>query len=315
MNLVFEFGGNHEICQLVYESIYAQVDVFYPHIKKTLVERDRRPSPYPGGRDSLYNMVVYNADNRKCTILSFWERGLDTLLCGSYAPDHGYVWGDDLQYVHLIGGMGINKEMLAQSTVQKFTPFLYTLDLEKKYNQIQATKSPYVFDQKIKKAAFVGKLYPARMEIVKYLQGHPLIDIYDDTFGFFNEDYFRKMNEYAITLSLNGNAEICVRDLESMGLGIPIVRSELSSLLLHPIVPEVHYLRGSDPSCTAGMNYTYGTTKMIAEQLVDRIETALKEPEHLQYISQNGLQYYDNFVHHDKVVQEFFKVFNPEELS
>jgi hypothetical protein len=40
------------------------------------------------------------------------------------------------------------------------------------------------------------------------------------------------MSQYALTLSFNGNGEWCLRDVESMGLGIPTVRAEMKTLIL-----------------------------------------------------------------------------------
>jgi hypothetical protein len=305
MDLLFEFSGPNQGFNATYNQIYNEIDTKYSEIKKSRFEHFGHCA-HPGGRCGVSNMAIINQDNSKTVILSFWDRGMDAL----HANEWEIGWPGNLNVVHVIGGLGINPAKITDG-MPKFTPFLYPLEFMSVYENVEKFRTPYVFEEKIPKACFIGSLYEHREMLAKYLRNRPdLFDMYTHADGFIKEDYFRKMNEYAITLSFNGNGELCMRDFESMGLGIPVVRSEVTTPLLAPLVAEVDYLRGSDPAMDAWFVYGYMKEEYIANQMIDRVEKALQEPEHLTAMSKRNVAYFDEYVYPHKIAQKFFEVFD-----
>ena len=145
------------------------------------------------------------------------------------------------------------------------------------------------------------------------MRDHPLIDVYD--IGFPKEEYWNLMNEYAVILSLNGNGEFCVRDVEGMGFGIPVIRSELKSMRHYPLAPDVHYIKGSVVSDIAWMSYPGYTAQEIAQQFIEKLETIVYDDDFLMEIHTNGLRYYEQYGSNQKIVELFFELFDPAILE
>jgi len=110
-----------------------------------------------------------------------------------------------------------------------------------------------------------------------------------------------------MTLSLNGFAEACYRDWESMGVGVPIVRSEFYSQYDSPIIPNFHYIVGSDPTINGETVYKKSFQE-IADQFVHAVESNIDNEDLLNEISKNGKEYFINNLTCDKIVDKFFKL-------
>lgn len=304
-----EFGGPNYGFQQTYQYIYNHIDVIYPEVEKSHIEKGFGHCEHQGGRCSISNMIIRNPDTQKAVILSFWDRGLEVVQANQWP----HAWGTEFKVVHVIGGLGIDPQKLSNYDV-KFTPFLYPLELESRYRHVENVRVPYVFEQKQKKVCFIGSIYGTRKTILEHMTKHPMVDAYDHSAGYINQAYFEKMNEYALTLSLNGNGEWCMRDFESMGLGIPVIRCEAVSPLYAPLVPDVDYVRGADPALDAWMIFPWNHEQRIAEQFIDRIECIMKEPETLTKMSARNVSYFDENVYPEKIGKKFFDIFDLNEL-
>jgi len=316
MNLIFEYpfgGGGNQGFGYVFNGIYNSFKTHYPDVNTLnidIIDPNNPHCEHPGGRCGVSTMKIINTANNKTTVLSFWDRTIDIF----YAKGLGW---EDFNIVHVIGGLGVpeSSELIMTSTGIKFTPFLYPLEFLSSYNYIQQFRKPYNVHEKIKKACFIGWVYESRKYIADILETHPLFDIYDTNAGLRGENYYEKMNQYALTLSFNGNGELCLRDVESMGLGIPIIRSEMITPFYKGILPGVNYIRGSEPSTNAFMVYPGYTFKQIAQQFISTVENAINDEALLNSISKNNIEYYDKYLLPDKIVDEFFNVFDLEILK
>lgn len=302
MELIFEFGGPNEGFLDTYQHIYSQFTTRYPTVTISHVRKGMGHCEHPGGRCGISMMTIINPENNKATVLSFWDRGRDVILGNSWSGWEG------LNIVHCIGGLGVSVDRMSHLPI-KFTPFLYPLELRKRYVYIERCRHPYIPQQKIQKACFIGNVYSGREVIVNELQKHPLFDIFDVDAGYYEEAYFEQMSKYVLTLSLNGNGELCMRDFESMGLGIPVVRSEVKSAFMQPFVDRQNYIRGSDPALDAWFVYG-GRDKEIAEQFISTVETAIHETDMLSTVSRNSVEYFDNYCYPAKIADKFFEVFD-----
>lgn len=320
MNLVFEFNdfGNSNYCMAsIFRKIYDNFQNYYPQVNKTWENKNTK---WPicnaqGSRCGCHSMNIINYENNKVVVVNFWDRGMDF-------KDKWPEW-EDLNVVNIFGGLGFNvsKEKFYETYKIKYTPFLYPLANPQCYADIEKIREPYIHEKKIKKACFIGTLYSARENIVKHLKNHPLIEIYTQEDGYRGESFYKKMNEYALTLSLNGNGEYSVREFESMGLGIPIVRSELITPLMKELVPNVNYIRGSQPSMDGGFGYTQilknslDDYKIIADEFIDSIEKCINNEELLTTISKNNLEYFNEYLLEDKIVNHFFSTFELSDIK
>ena len=312
MHLIVEypFGMGNQGFQYVFDRIYQDLSLYYPFVTKEAVNTQEKYPECggPSGRCGTSALKIINAENKKTTLLSFWDRTLDMF---------GHEGWEELDIVHCIGGLGIylTPEQILKEYNIKFSSFLYPLEFMYAYDYIKQFRKPYNPNERIRKACFVGNIYESREEVAKILRKHPLFDIYGLEDGYFKESYYKKINEYALTLSFNGGGEWCIRDFESMGLGIPIFRSETKTQLYKGIHPNTNYIIGSVPSDQAFIIYPGYSLEEIAYQFIENIEKNINNDDLLISISKNNLEYYDNYLLPNKIADEFFNVFDLDILK
>jgi hypothetical protein len=300
----FDGRGNYGF-RTVYNSIYDKLISVYPEVEFSKVNLNiiYPICNDPGGRCGQSSMNIINLENNKTVVLSFWDRSMEIV--------HKEMW-PDLDVVHLIGGLGIYEtpEEIKNKRGILFTPFLYPMEFEHSYDFIDKIREPYEYSKKIKKACFIGMLYDTRIEMGKILNKHPLFEIYGIHDGYRGLNYYEKMNSHALTLSFNGNGEWCIRDVESIGLGIPIVRSLMKTEFYGGFKPDIDYIKGSVASDTAHYSYPMYTPKQIAEQFIETVENVINNEELLTNISKRNIEYYDNNLRIPKIVDKFFTIFD-----
>jgi hypothetical protein len=305
MKLNFEYSTpyvmhwSNESFHYIFDKIRKDIQKHYPEITEVnVVPLPSEGHPPAGTVNGVSSLKIINSDNGKTTVLTFWDKGLDIITPKS-------DW-EKYNVVHLIGGLGVNThqaEFLCKIKNAKYTPFQYPLPFHKNYDLIDSLRNKYNYRYKVKKACFIGSLYHGRQGFVDLLSKHPMFEIIGSDKGFVFESYYNEMRKYAMTLSLNGNGEFCIRDFESMGMGIPIFRSELSSTLHSPLISEVNYLPASKVTDILSL-------EDLAEKFIHSIEKYMSNEELLNKISENNLIYYENYVRLDKIVKLFFEVFD-----
>jgi hypothetical protein len=314
MNLIFEYsfdGGGNQGFGHVFNNIYYKINTYYPEVNKSKISvYDVYPGcQSPGGRCGISSLKIINPDNKKTTVLSFWDRAMDITT--------GHLEWDSLNVVHLIGGLGIyeSPETILERTGIKFSPFLYALEFLRSYEFIEKHRTPYNYNEKIKKACFIGWIYDSRKQITDILEQHPLFDIFGHEHNFRGEKYYEVLSQYALALSLNGNGEWCLRDVEAMGLGIPLVRAELKTPFYKELIPRVNYIKGNEASENASLVFPGIPFEQSAANYIKAVEDAINNEELLTSISRNNIEYYQQYLLLDKIVESFFDVFDLELLK
>lgn len=300
----FDGRGNFGF-KTVYNSIYEKLLTDHPNVtfNKVNLNEAYPICNDPGGRCGTSSMNIINLENKKTVVLSFWDRSMEIV--------HKEMW-PELNVVHLIGGLGMYEtpEEIKNKRGIIFSPFLYPVEFEHTYNFIDKFREPYQYDKKIKKACFIGMLYGPRLEMAEILNKHPLFEIYGIHDGYRGLNYYEKMNSHALTLSFNGNGEWCIRDVESIGLGIPIVRSLLKTEFYGGLKPDIDYIQGSVASDTAHYCYPGYTSKQIAEQYIETVENVINNETLLTDISKRNVEYYENYLRISKIIDKFFTIFD-----
>lgn len=314
MNIVVEYpytGGGNQGFAKVFNGIYDNLDVHYPNVVKSSVDTCAvyPICGMPGGRCGISNMKIINPENSKAVVLSFWDRGMELFT--------GHLGWDTLHIVHVIGGLGIylSPEEIFEKTGIKFSPFLYPLEILSSYDYIEKHKKPYNYDEKIKKACFIGWIYDSRKQITDILQEHPLFDIFSHEAGLRGDVYYEKLSQYAVALSLNGNGEWCLRDVEAMGLGIPTLRAEMKTPFYKDLIPGINYIKGNEASQNAHMVFPGIPFETSANNYIKALEEAIHNKELLTSIANNNTEYYNQYLLPDRIIEKFFDVFDLEILK
>lgn len=255
------------------------------------------------------NFQIFNPENNRSIVLSFADRGMDIL-------SRAFGW-ENYTVVQYVGGIGINMSVdnIKKQYNVDYVPFQYPLDKPDSYRWIEQSRLPYDPQSKIRKAAFFGRAHNIRRHILEIIGKHPLFELYDNNPYFGGISYFQEMSKYRISLSLNGNGEFCLRDVESLGLGIPMVRSKILTPFHNPFIPDYHFIAATEPCIDAWCNYrTYSSPKQVADLFVHTVESNIDNYDVLSTISANGLEYYHKYQNIDYMINLFFEVINVEKL-
>jgi len=98
------------------------------------------------------------------------------------------------------------------------------------------------------------------------------------------EEYIKELASHRINISTNGNAEICNRDFEILGLGNVLIRPTLVGKFHDPLIPNKHYI---------GVDYDdYINVKAVADSILDAYNRVKKDNELMDYISKNAREWY-----------------------
>ena len=114
-------------------------------------------------------------------------------------------------------------------------------------------------------------------------------------------DYFNELTQYKIGLSIPGAGELCYRDIEYLGIGIPMLKFEYITQLNPPLIPNFHYIsidrieterKYSD--MVIGLERVGGN--MYSEKYIKKFEEIKNDKDFLEYVSKNGREYYEKYL-------------------
>jgi hypothetical protein len=102
-------------------------------------------------------------------------------------------------------------------------------------------------------------------------------------------DYYRDCARARIGLALPGNGNICHREIEYFGMGVPAIMPVLKNSFHDPLIPNVHYI-------AVEANTTRERPAEVAEKIRAVYERYARDDDYLHHIAQNAIQWYDRNV-------------------
>lgn len=313
MKLIFYYdinGAGNPYFRFIYNGIFEKFKVKFPEIECVHQQPDYEKLGHcpscPGGYS---HFQVINPDNNKSILMSFWDRGMDLLN-----KDLGWGEYDIVQYIGGLG-MNINSEQIKEQYGIDHTRFQYPLGVPNSYEYVRDNYTPYNPEEKIRKAVFIGAVYGIRAELEKYLKDHPLIDWFDQNAGYHGEKYYDKLKEYRLVISLNGHGELCLRDLEAMGLGIPVIRTLTHTQFYNPIIPNYHYIPAGPACDIACFVYNNTTPEALALEHIKAIEENIDNHQKLINLSKRGRDYFKYYADPAYIINLYFDLIKTNELG
>ena len=105
-------------------------------------------------------------------------------------------------------------------------------------------------------------------------------------------EYLKDISMYRCALSLPGGTEICNRDIECFGIGVPVIRPHLDINYPEPLIPNYHYI-----SCYHDCKYLHGSPEYVdpkefKKYLIYYWEKVKDNFEYLDFISHNAREWY-----------------------
>lgn len=103
------------------------------------------------------------------------------------------------------------------------------------------------------------------------------------------EPYIREMATYRVALSLSGDGEFCHRDMEALGIGVPLLRPRLRNQVHERLREDFHYVSvDADPE--------RDSPDEMARKIAERYREVIAMPDFLDSVARNGAAWYDRNV-------------------
>jgi hypothetical protein len=111
------------------------------------------------------------------------------------------------------------------------------------------------------------------------------------------DTYVNELIKFKLGLSVAGRGEMCYRDIEYMGLGVPFIRFEYTTEFFEPLIPNVHYISVDRPDDLFDwMKLDRLGEKHHAELIIKRYLEVKDDDEFLNFISKNAKEYYNKYL-------------------
>lgn len=108
-------------------------------------------------------------------------------------------------------------------------------------------------------------------------------------------EYFRRLAERRLALSVAGVGDICHRDIECFALGVPVLRPTIQAQFAVPLEPDVHYIEV--PYERIGAPHRYPDhpkdPDKLARDILSRYRRVRRDKALLDRIADNALAYYN----------------------
>ena len=295
-DLVFTKGITHLISSA---KLYRLSKELHPNIKFKAINSHRLnengklgPKRYgPTNKFSHFYLIIENPDNKKYFVVSYWDklRGMNE-----------HTSWDMENLVELFAAVGIqdNEKDFRPCPHIKYTPISYMSLYKEAEDRIEEVyKNPKTTPDRL---YFKGGCYDFR----EYMYSDGRIEM--DNIRVAPSEFIDKIAKNSINVDINGAAEISCRTLEVMGLQSALIRPKLSIKCHNELIPDYHYaaLKCDD----------LGNWKEVADAYIERFEDLKKDPDLVQFLSENGRKWYKENATIDAHVNILNKVINFEKL-
>jgi hypothetical protein len=110
------------------------------------------------------------------------------------------------------------------------------------------------------------------------------------------EDYLSLAIKHKMGLSVHGVAEVCHRDFEYLGIGLPMIRLEyMNDTLQPPLIPNYHYISVDRSQFPYDGNADRVGGPEYVEAYKNRFYEVKDDIEFLEFISTNAKDYFDKY--------------------
>ena len=123
-------------------------------------------------------------------------------------------------------------------------------------------------------------------------------------------EYWNELIECSIGLSVPGIGELCMRDIEYMAIGIPMLRFKYIGETLNPsLVPNYHYISIDRMDNHPDIERTGGNNPAeYALVYWNKFNEIKKDLDFLEYNSKNARKYYEDYLHPSTRLTHFLKI-------
>jgi len=117
------------------------------------------------------------------------------------------------------------------------------------------------------------------------------------------EQYLQEASMFQLAFSMGGGGgaicgDLCFRDIEMFGLGIPLMRPKLVVENSEPLIPDFHYVAVDtefDPE------YRYSNPEELSQRIATRYRGVIDDVEFLEFVKNNAKIWYENNISYPKI--------------
>lgn len=108
------------------------------------------------------------------------------------------------------------------------------------------------------------------------------------------DDYISESLNFKLALCFGGGGgylcgDLCFRDIEMYGMGIPTIRPKLAIQTEDPLIPDVHYI---SVDCEFDNTYRYIKNEELADSIIEKYNMVINDTDYLKTISSNARDWY-----------------------
>ena len=99
--------------------------------------------------------------------------------------------------------------------------------------------------------------------------------------------------------------DLCFRDIEMFGLGVPLMRPKLVVENSEPLIPDFHYV-AIDAEFDA--EYRYDNPEELSRRIATRYREVIDDTKFLEFVKNNAKKWYENNISYPKITYNIIKL-------
>lgn len=302
LNYHYEISVNENHSHLVAaQRLFDQLIVDYPEIEFTKIDYRKtdysepiiKYSKFKHNHVSHFFVIIENPENNKYFLITCCDKihcikgEWDMENCIEIFPSCG-VHSEDLNYTP----NGMEYTPISCLSIRK--------TLEDKAQELYKLNTPKITPDK---PHFRGCGYLFREWLVETKDPRFIMEC--DRIP--DSEYILELSKYSISIDINTVAEISGRTVDSLALGLALIRPKLTINFHNELIPDFHY---AAVRCNNLSNYP-----LLADAYIERFEELKKDKDLVHFLSVNGRKWYeenatiDSYVGIVKNLIDFRKLF------
>lgn len=126
------------------------------------------------------------------------------------------------------------------------------------------------------------------------------------------EHYLQESFHYELALSIGGGGgavcgDLCFRDIEMFGLGIPLIRPKYITETSSPLIPDFHYI---SVDTEFDNEFRYANPELLAQKIAYKYKLVINDSDLLNHISLNARQWYLDNISYPNITNNIIKLLN-----
>lgn len=124
------------------------------------------------------------------------------------------------------------------------------------------------------------------------------------------EQYLQEAFQFRMAFSIGGGGgalcgDLCFRDIEMFGLGVPLMRPKLVVENSEPLIPDFHYVA---VDAEFDLEYRYANPEELSKRIATRYREVIDDTEFLEFVKNNAKKWYENNISYPKITYNIIKL-------